>query len=97
LNKLIEATCLNGIVKDGDNAMIEGAEIQSEGVAQSSGFAFIEKGKVIYFTKTSGDLKTVIEKIISCLTIIETASSSWGSPVTFTEKSELTNLKDNLK
>jgi hypothetical protein len=71
--KLLEATCIAGVVKVGALPVL-GAEILSEGVGSSSGILLLQDddGK-IYLAKTSGDLKTTLTQLSTALTHVATA------------------------
>lgn len=64
--RAVEATCVAGIVKVGALA-VPGTVILSEGVASSSGILVIDGDKKYYVAKTSPDLKTTLEKLVSVL------------------------------
>lgn len=93
MSKIIEATCVAGVVKIG-TLPIPGTVIFSEGVGSSQGVIILEGGEKFYFAKITPDLKTTIEQtatalgdVVSALTQISTAltaiaavPSGWVTP-----------------
>lgn len=69
--KVIEATCVAGIVTAG-GAPLVGAVILSQGVGPSTGIAIIDQEKIYYVAKTTPDVKSVLEKLISTITELTT-------------------------
>ena len=85
--KILEATCVGGIVKVG--ALPVDAEILSEGVAASSGILILDGDQATYIPLASTDLKTTLEKLsaaltdlTSVLTTIATTATAIGAGMT---------------
>ncbi len=72
MSKVLDATCLAGVVKVGA-LPVAGADILSEGVASSSGILVMDEDRKTYIPKTSGDLVTTLEKIADALGDIASA------------------------
>lgn len=66
MSKILPATCVGGVVT-ADGIPLPGATIHSEGVAQSDGIAILDEDRADYIAKTTPDVKTLIEKMISVL------------------------------
>jgi len=78
MSKILEATCLAGIVK-WEGSPVE-AEILSEGEGSSEGVLLLEKEKAYYLTSNASDLKTTLEKVIDALTkVTETLTAIGGN------------------
>jgi hypothetical protein len=112
MSKILEATCLSGVVK-WEGSPVE-AEVLSEGNGQSSGVLLLEKEKAFYLTSNASDLKTTMEKLIDALTKVTETLTAIGSGMTGPTTAppgvlatnvvainllvtELTTLKGNLK
>ena len=74
MSKILEATCVGGVVKVG-NLPVPETTILSEGVGQSEGVVLLEKDKSTYIADTTPDLK-------STLTQLETALAQTASALT---------------
>ena len=61
-----------GVVTAG-GVPVPAADILSEGVGESSGVLILDKDKAKYIAKTSPDLETAIDKILSALDQVVTA------------------------
>ena len=110
MSKVIEATCEDGEVT-ALAVPVEVAEILSEGVAPSSGFILMQGDKVFYVAKTSPDLKTTLEKVVTALGKISTALTALdtagfligatgavpGTPVAGSAISDLDTAKTELE
>ncbi len=70
--KVLEATCVGGVVKVGTLPIPE-TVIYSQGVGASSGLLFLDGDKRYYAPDDSGDLKTTLEQLSSALTQIAAA------------------------
>jgi hypothetical protein len=70
--KTLDATCQAGVVTS-SGVPVAGAQILSEGVGPSTGILLLDEDKFYYIPKTSPDLKTTIEKLISILTELTTS------------------------
>ncbi len=70
MSKTLPATCAAGIVT------VEGvpvdADILSEGVGSSEGVVILDDEEATYIPKTSGDLDTTLDKLISALDQVKT-------------------------
>ncbi len=65
MSKMLEATCVGGVVT-ADNVPVA-ADILSEGVSQSEGILILDGDTAKYLAKTSPDLKTLIETMVTIL------------------------------
>ncbi len=72
MSKILEATCEAGVVTS-MGVPVPAAEIQSQGLGESSGLLILEQEKAFYVPKASPDLDTTLAKIISALEQIITA------------------------
>lgn len=81
MTKALEASCTAGIVTAGALPVV-GAEILSEGVGSSSGILILDEDRKTYIPKTSGDLKTTLEKLASALGKIASTLTSIGAGMT---------------
>jgi hypothetical protein len=69
MSKMLEATCVAGIVT-ADGVPVPTADILSEGVGASEGILILEEDEAKYLAKISPDLKSTLEKLSSvCDTI----------------------------
>lgn len=75
MSKMLEATCVAGVVKVGA-VPVPSAVIQSEGIGASSGVLLLDEDKARYIAKTSPDLKSALESIASSL---GTIASTFGT------------------
>ncbi len=71
MSKALAATCTAGVVLV-DGLPLPGATILSEGVGPSGGVAILDETSAFYVAKTSPDLKTTLDKLISILTELTT-------------------------
>lgn len=88
MSKILEATCLAGVVKVGV-LPVPGANVFSEGVGSSQGLLLMQGEDKHYFAKTTPDVKTTIEKtmdaledLASVLNTIATTLTSIGAGMT---------------
>lgn len=81
MTKAIEATCIGGIVKVGVVPVLT-AEILSEGIGASSGVLIMDEDRQAYVAKTSGDLKTTLDRVATALGQIASVLSSIGAGMT---------------
>ena len=72
MSKMIEASCVAGIVTAG-GVPVPVATKLCEGVGASTGVLILDEDKADYIAKTSPDLKTTLTKIVSILTQLTTA------------------------
>lgn len=72
MSKVVEATCVAGIVKVGA-LPVPTATILSEGVAASSGILVLDEDKATYIAKVSTDLKDALDQLSSALGSLTTA------------------------
>lgn len=72
MSKALAATCVGGVVSIAGTP-IPGAVILSEGVGSSTGVAYLQDDKIYYVAKTTPDVKTLLEKVVSLLTELTTA------------------------
>lgn len=72
MSKVLEATCLAGIVKVGQTPVPD-TTVLSEGVGSSSGVLILEEDKKTYIAKTSPDLKSTLEQLEVALSQTATA------------------------
>lgn len=78
MSKILEATCISGVVK-WEGSPVE-AEILSEGIGSSDGLLLLEKEKAYYLTSNASDIKTTLEKLIDALTkVTETLTAIGGN------------------
>lgn len=103
MSKVLDATCANNKVTC-EGVEVPNVTILSEGIAESSGLLILEEDKKTYVAKTTPDLKSALQLIISALTAIDTngyiVSSGPdvpGGPKAASMISQLTSLKDALK
>jgi hypothetical protein len=84
---------------------VPGAEILSEGVGESSGVVILDEDRKLYIAKTSGDLKTTLEKISDALSQIAAALTAIDakppgplppSPVAAAQIAQITALQGEL-
>ncbi len=75
MSKMIEASCIGGIVT-ADEVSIPAAVIMSEGVAASEGILILDEERAKYITSSAQDLKTTIEDLITILGDVKNALSS---------------------
>jgi len=66
MSKVLEATCVAGIVKVGALPITD-TEILSEGEGASEGVIILQEDKRYYLAKTSGDLKEALDRLSSAL------------------------------
>lgn len=78
MSKVLSATCEEGIVT-AEAVPVEVTQKLCEGVAASEGFILMQGDKVFYVAKTSGDLKTTLQKLSEVLGNISSALSSLDS------------------
>jgi len=76
--KALAATCVSGVVTC-EGVALAGAVILSEGVGSSSGYVVIDEEKIYYVAKTSPDLKTTLEKLISITNKVTALFTSVGA------------------
>jgi hypothetical protein len=81
MTKALAATCENGVVKIGGVEIPE-AVILSEGVGESSGVCYIDKGQVFYVASNATDLKTTIEKLVDVITKVGNIATAIGAGMT---------------
>lgn len=88
MSKVLEASCVAGIVKVGLLPVV-GTTILSEGVGASTGLLVLEEDTATYVAKTTPDVKTSIERtmdaledIASVLNTIATTLTSIGAGMT---------------
>lgn len=82
MSKALEATCdANGIVT-AEGFQVPSAVILSEGKAASEGLLILEEEKATYVAKTSGDLKTSIENMVSALDAVASALTTVANTLT---------------
>lgn len=72
MSKMLEANCIAGVVSSG-GVPIPAASILSEGIGASSGILLLDDDQATYVAKTSPDLKSTLEGLISALTSISSA------------------------
>ncbi len=113
MSKALAATCEGGVVSVGE-LEVPSPVILSEGIAASSGVVVLDEGEApIYIAKTSPDLKTTLQQIVTALENVATAltaldakpigtlppapSSSSAIAAITTAKSTLNTLAGNLK
>lgn len=72
MSKMIEATCVGGVVT-ADSVPVPAADILSEGVGSSSGILILDQDQAKYITSNATDIKAAIEKINSALSEIASA------------------------
>jgi len=72
MSKMLEATCIAGVVSSG-GIPVPDVFILSEGVGASTGILFLDQDQATYIPKTSPDLKSTLEGLISALTSISSA------------------------
>lgn len=112
MSKVLEASCIGEVVTC-EGVPVPNAEILSEGEGASSGFLVIDGDKAYYVAKTSPNLKTTLEKLISVLSNLTTALTTLDGKPTgtlapapaiavqiaslVTIQTELTTLKETLK
>lgn len=75
LSKILAGTCQNGVVKEGD-VIVPNAVILSEGVGPSEGVVVLDGPDATYIAKTTPDLNTTLEKLVSVLGQISSAINS---------------------
>jgi len=80
MSKVLEATCLANTVTSG-GVPVEAA-VMSEGVGQSDGLLVLDKDEAYYLAKTSPDLKTTLEKLVSSLTKVTEVLTNIGAGMT---------------
>lgn len=81
MSKILEATCLAGVVKVGA-LPVTSAVILSEGVAQSSGALLMEGDEQFYIPKITPDLKTTLENLSSTLADVGSALTQTAAALT---------------
>ncbi len=88
MSKMIEATCVAGVVTAG-GFPVPAADILSEGVGVSTGILLLDEDEAKYLPKITPDLKSTIEDLSSLLgtisgtlTTISTALTSIGAMMT---------------
>lgn len=72
MSKVLEATCLAGVVKVGA-LPVPSATILSEGVGASEGVLLMQDDEQFYVPDTTPDLKTTLDKLTDSLTQINTS------------------------
>lgn len=81
MSKTLEASCVAGVVTTG-LSVVPAARVLSEGVSASDGILILDEEEKVYIAKTSGDLKTTLEKIASALGSIASALTTLdGKPL----------------
>jgi hypothetical protein len=104
--KALQGSCIGGVVSVG-SLPVPGTKILSEGVGPSDGLVVIDNEECTYVPKTSGDLKTTLDKItqalgqvISALTTIDAkpvgGTGSAPAPGAATNIAQLTSLQAEL-
>jgi hypothetical protein len=74
LSKVLEASCEESVVEvEGEELDAAQTEIISEGIGASEGIVLLQGGKAYYLAKTSGDLKTTLQKLTAALEKISDA------------------------
>jgi hypothetical protein len=81
LSKILEATCVGGVVKVGALPVLD-AVILSKGIGSSSGVLLMEGDKKTYVAKTSPDLGSTLEKLEAILTQLTTSLSEISTALT---------------
>ncbi len=79
--KLLEATCLAGVVT-AEGVPVPAAEVLSEGVAQSSGVLLIEGDKAKYLVSNASDIKDLLTQINAALDTVAGAISTVAGALT---------------
>lgn len=84
MGKIIEAECSNEQIKI-NGFGVEGS-INSKGIGESEGYAFLDEGRVVYFPNQSSDLEDILDKIdailsnvVTVLTGLDGATNSPGA------------------
>jgi hypothetical protein len=72
MSKVLDATCVNHKVTC-EGVEVPNVTVLSEGVSASSGLLILEDDRKTYVARTSPDLKSTLEKVISALGQIATA------------------------
>lgn len=75
MSKVLEASCVGGVVT-ADGVPVGSAQILSEGVGSSQGVLLLDEDLARYIAKTSPDLKTTLERLITALEKIASALTS---------------------
>ncbi len=78
MSKILEATCLAGVVT-AKGVVIPGVEILSDGIGASSGILLIDEDKAYYIPESTPDLDDILEQIIDAL---EQAKTCFDQAVT---------------
>jgi hypothetical protein len=108
LSRIIDATCLAGVVT-ADGLPVPGTTILSQGTKQSSGALEIDGEKRYYFTSNATDIKdlitnleAIIQQVVLIATNLDAVTVSPGSATALITqlgvlKVQLGLTKDNLK
>lgn len=99
MTKMLEATCVGGVVTAG-GVPVAAADILSQGVQASVGVLLLEEDTAKYLTSNATDIKTTLEKIIALLTDLTAAltlidakpTGGAGSAVTPVAAANIVNL-----
>lgn len=81
MSKVLDATCVGGIVKVGALPVV-GATILSEGVGASEGLLILDEDKKTYIAKTSPDLEDTISNLIDSLEKVSEAINQIATTLT---------------
>jgi hypothetical protein len=80
MSKMLEATCVSGVVTAG-GVPVPAADILSEGVGSSEGILLLDQDQAKYLAKTSPDLKTTLDKLVTILGQLTSALTSIDNKV----------------
>lgn len=81
MSKVLDATCVGGIVKVGA-LPVPGTTILSEGIAASQGLLILDGDKKTYIAKTSPDLDSTLSKVIDSLDTLSSALNQIATTLT---------------
>lgn len=82
MSKILDATCDASGKVTADGAIVPEATVLSEGKQASSGVLLIEEDRARYITSSATDIKTTIEKTITCLTDLSSALTEIATALT---------------
>jgi len=81
MSKVLDATCVGGIVKVGA-LPVPGTTILSEGIGASSGLLILDEDKKTYIAKTSPDLDSTLSNVIDSLDTLSEALNKIATTLT---------------
>lgn len=79
--KVIQAECVNNKVTV-EGVEIEGAQILTQGKAQSTGILIVDDDRIYYVSTNTTDLKTTLEKLASAMTKVTETLTAIGTGMT---------------